>query len=195
MTSSKYPVPFVESTGKDPFGHPSQDPLRRWSKSLHGQERFVASSQIPSTVLEALVARNLQLLNAVVQQMESLSYQLSTAVQAIADIQGTLAERPIVAMTALYSLSSETLELIRPLPVAIEQYENEVIARWPEAGASGQGSSEMEAIAELRRDIADLFEELNAAEERPLGGHTLLVRELLASIIRKRHGQAELQTS
>jgi len=99
--------------------------------------------------------------------------------------------RPIVTQTWLRDLASDTHRLKTPILVTIEQYADEVTARWPEAETFGAGPTETLALADLKNEIIDLFEDielLKRTEPDRLGKPLQSVARVLGDTIEKLNG-------
>ena len=66
------------------------------------------------------------------------------------------------------------------------QFDEEAVARWPEVEATGIGATEFEAIESLRKDIAELFEDLSSSDSSELSDQTAGALAVLRSVIEKR---------
>jgi len=95
-----------------------------------------------------------------------------------------MTERPLVATTWLMDLGASTYGLIQNIPILIETYRDEVIARWPEVSVYGSGLNESEAITELREGILDLYSDLNETGDEELGKLPLSWKRILQRVIR-----------
>ncbi|MBI4202060.1 MAG: hypothetical protein HY532_02945 [Chloroflexi bacterium] len=80
-----------------------------------------------------------------------------------------LLERPIISNITLLSLSSRKYSLVSPLPVVIEDYATQVIARIPDISLEAEGETESQAIIELKRQIVELYEDLLSSPPETLG--------------------------
>jgi len=99
--------------------------------------------------------------------------------------------RPIVTQTWLRDLGSDTYRLRSPVLVTVEEYTDEVVARWPEVEAFGAGDTETQALAALREDIVSLFEDMEhllRAEPDRLGKPLRSVFRVLADVVEKVNG-------
>ncbi len=67
-----------------------------------------------------------------------------------------------ICSTSITSITADGTEIPLRIPIVaiIEEDEDEVGARVPEFSASGFGSTESEAIAELKAELGDLYVEL-----------------------------------
>ncbi len=104
------------------------------------------------------------------EQLQHLENQrLSVLEKRLEELNDELRTRPIVRNTNLWELNSEKYRLAHPINVVIEEYPDEIAARWPEVEAFGSGTTEAEAIAILKQDIVSLFEGLIASSDDELG--------------------------
>jgi hypothetical protein len=66
-------------------------------------------------------------------------------------------------------LGESGLALRAPLTVTLEDYGDEVVASYPEVEAFGSGSTEADAINDLKDEIANLYVELTETPQTKLG--------------------------
>jgi len=117
-------------------------------------------------------------------QVESVASVLKQCKEGISTILNELRGRPITKQTELFEID-ETLELIRPIPVVIEEYDDEVIAKFPEIEAVGAGSCESEAIINLKKEIRKIFFELEGVSDNKLGRLPLGWKRVLLKVVKK----------
>lgn len=101
-------------------------------------------------------------INALSSAIVALSAQLSQVLEKVQD-------QPATRMLAIHGLGSEKYSLRKPLLVTVEHYADEVVARLPEFDIYASADSEADALASLRRDVMDLYEDLRESEAE-LGG-------------------------
>jgi hypothetical protein len=119
-----------------------------------------------------------------VSEVESVKSELQQCKEGISTILDELREKPITKQTELYEMD-ETLEVIRPIPVVIEEYKDEVIATFPEIEVFGAGLSEAEAIIDLKKKIREIFFELEEVSENELGKIPLSWKRVLLKVVKK----------
>ena len=95
-----------------------------------------------------------------------------------------LREKPITKQTQLVEIG-EGLEVISPIPVVIEEYNDEVIASFAEIEAFGAGSCEAESIADLKKKIREIFFELEEVDDDELGKLPLSWKRVLLKVVKK----------
>jgi hypothetical protein len=117
-------------------------------------------------------------------QVKSLVSELQQCKKGISTILSELKERPVIKQTELFEVD-ETLEVIRPIPVVIKEYSNEVIAAFPEIGAFGAGLCEAEAIINLKKEIRKIFFELEGVSDNKLGKLPITWKRVLLKVVRK----------
>lgn len=69
----------------------------------------------------------------------------------------------------IYSLPSEEWEVTTPINIIIKISSKEVMALIPDLGLYSDGRNEMEAVANLKLEILDLLDDLNAIPDAELG--------------------------
>lgn len=117
-------------------------------------------------------------------KVKYLVSELKQCKDGIGMILDALKERPVIKQTELFEID-ETLELIRSIPVVIEEYANEVIATFPEIEAVGAGSCESEAIINLKKEIRKIFFELEGVSDNKLGRLPLGWKRVLLKVVKK----------
>jgi len=117
-------------------------------------------------------------------QVESVKSELQQCKEGISTILNELREKPIIKQTELFEMD-ETLEVIRPIPVVIEEYDDEVIATFPEIEAFGVGLCEAEAIIDLKSEIRKIFFELEELGDKELGKLPLSWKRVLSKVVKK----------
>ena len=79
------------------------------------------------------------------------------------------------------------LELVKPVPIVIEDYGDEIHASYLEIGAFGVGLTEAEAIANLKSEIRCMFDELKGVSDNKLGKLPLHWKRTLNNILKVSH--------
>lgn len=87
---------------------------------------------------------------------------------------------------ATLSEIDETLEVIKPIPIVIKDYGNEVFADFIEAEAYGAGLTEAEAVSNLKADIKSLFLDLEKSDDSKLGKLPLGWKKILLETIKRK---------
>lgn len=137
--------------------------------------------------LRGLLAETTKLRRDLAQLREETE-ELREQVASLFDI---VESRPIVTQTWLRDLGSDTYRLRSPALVTVEEYTDEVVARWPEVEAFGAGDTETQALAALRKDIVSLVEDMEhllRAEPDRLGKPLRSVFRVLADVVEKVNG-------
>lgn len=120
-------------------------------------------------------------------QVESVASKLEQCKEDISAILNKLnesREKPITKQTELFEVD-EALEVTRAIPVVIEEYENEVIASFPEIEAFGAGLCEAEAITDLKDEIREMFFELEEVSDEKLGKLPLSWKRVLSKVVKR----------
>jgi len=92
---------------------------------------------------------------------------------------------PSTVDSKIYNLSSETYELIKPVPVTIERHPDEIIALMPDLNLYGEGPDEMDAIEDLKAEIIELFEDLDEMPNSELGKMPKIWKKTLRLMVKK----------
>lgn len=161
----------------------------------HAGEEFDPNPEVSPGALEGVRGLLFQRFDALLDQVVDLSSKVSRLSaemeglkSRVSDLAEVVTERPVVRTTFLIQLASSKYELSRSIPIVLEQYEEESIARWPEVEATGAGCSEPEALDMLRRDIVALFEDLNTTPRSQLGGQAATALSILKAVIKNKRG-------
>ena len=100
-----------------------------------------------------------------------------------------LQNRPRTYSMPLYDPNNDEVGLsVVPLTIVIEEYPDEVIARFVETESYGSGDTEFEAIDDLREQIIDLYLELRDTPDTALTAPASTWKRLLGKLI---HGHGE----
>jgi len=132
---------------------------------------------------------DLQELKNTVQELSSCLGQLQNEVASCKDCISRIADRPTIKNTELYDIG-EGFDVVRPIPIVLEETEDETIANFPEVEVYAVGSGEAEAIGNLKKSIAELYLELDQTSEQQLGKVPQGWKRVLDKVIRQ-HGNTE----
>jgi hypothetical protein len=80
-----------------------------------------------------------------------------------------LSERPVTSSSWIIDLDSEDYSLRYPIPIVMEDWQDEVVASFVETELFGSGTTPSEALTELKRRIVALYEELAGADPETFG--------------------------
>jgi len=148
--------------------------------------------ELSSETLDAIVLQ--RGLAAMHRRMESLERTIATAVEQVVTLSARLqaleerlASQGVTRQAMLCDLGEDGYNLRCPISVVVEEYDEETVARFPEVEAFASAATEGEAIALLKKDIVELYEELLASDEDELGKLPRQWRRALSHLIQK-HG-------
>lgn len=100
------------------------------------------------------------------------------------EVEAALAARPKFTRSIfIHDLNTEVIELLMPLQAEIEAYAEEVIAKIPELDVWATSDTESEAILLLKKEIRDLWTDLNEADEASLGKLPRMWKRILSGHI------------
>lgn len=119
--------------------------------------------------------------------LESVKSELrecKEGIDAILNRLDGLKEKPVTKQIELLEID-ETLEVIRPIWVVLEEYEDEVIASFPEIEAFGVGLCEAEAIMNLKDKVKEIFFELEETNDDELGKLPLGWKRILLKVVKR----------
>ena len=122
------------------------------------------------------IESNLQLTIQLLYEVQALSAEVKS-------LREELANRPLVSSIIINNLSNENLTVVNPIPVIVEETDDECLARWSEVNAFGIGTTLSEAIRNLKDNISDLFLDLTGRDRESLGQIALETLEILTSYI------------
>ncbi len=100
----------------------------------------------------------------ILERLESLTNQTG-------QLKLEVMERPLKYNSQIRDLGDETYKLTESILITIEEYlgDDTVIASFPEVEAFGEGTTETEAILNLKLSILDLYSELKETPVDELG--------------------------
>lgn len=97
----------------------------------------------------------------------------------------TLEENPAYSETDLFGQIGEGYALKHTIRVTLEIYSDEAIAIIPTLELYGEGFTETEAIADLKLELIDLFEDLNSIPDEKLGKELLAHKKTINGLIER----------
>ncbi len=118
----------------------------------------------PQEVLSELQGR----INDLVSTTKSLRKELASCRNEISGLWADLKARPSIKQAELFDIGEE-FELIHPIPIVLEESEDEVVASFPETETFAVGSTESEAIMNLKSAITELYSDLSETPHEQLG--------------------------
>ncbi|MCX6842121.1 MAG: hypothetical protein NTX53_07575 [candidate division WOR-3 bacterium] len=99
-------------------------------------------------------------------------------------IEHELEDRPRTYLSVITDLGDRRYTLLSDVTIALEEYKDEVVARWPDVEVYASGTTESEAVAGVKRQIVELFEELRSMKSGTLGRLPLSWKRILRRAIR-----------
>jgi predicted RNase H-like HicB family nuclease len=115
---------------------------------------------------------------------DSLKEELHSCKKCVDELYEEFTSRPMIKATELFDIS-EDLEVIRPIPIVIEETEDEVVASFPEVEVFAVGTGEAEAINNLKQEIQELYYELADTPNENLGRVPQSWKRVLDKVLRK----------
>ena len=103
------------------------------------------------------------------QHVTNLSAEIRSLKNEIAELRAANQERPTCTVATIHDLGRDDVTLAGPIQIVVEEYPEEVVAKFPEVGAFATADSELEAIELLKADIASLYLELTAMPRKKMG--------------------------
>lgn len=120
--------------------------------------------------------------------LENIKMRLSKLEASFKALAEIIAERASIKQTWIMDLYRDDLEVVSPIPIIIEEFDDEVVATWPEVEVYASAETESEAIGKLKREIVQLFEELRKTPDQELGKLPRSWKRILASTIKIKNG-------
>jgi hypothetical protein len=99
-------------------------------------------------------------------------------------IEHELEGRPRTYLSVITDLGDERYTLLSDVTIALEEYKDEVVARWPDVGVYASGTTESEAVAGIKRQVVELFKELRTMKPGSLGRMPLSWKRTLRRAIK-----------
>lgn len=116
--------------------------------------------------------------------LEYLKSELISCRECIDKLYSEFVDRPIIKETRLFDITKD-LEVIEPIPIVIEETEDEVVASFPEVEVFAVGAGESEAITNLKLEISELYYELIDKPDEHLGRVPQGWKRVLGKVMRK----------
>ena len=113
-------------------------------------------------------------------QVGRLSSQLAELRE---EVEFRLSERSVYS-TLLTTLASPDYELLRDIPITVEQDEDETVVSWFELGVAGVDDTADGAIMAFERRLLRLFSDLNEMSDDELGPLPSRWKRTLAAAVR-----------
>ena len=121
------------------------------------------------------------------QQVEELQRNLSDCLDLLGKLSDYASDGVVHHTAAINSIIVDDTDIIlkRPLFFLIEEYEgdDEVVARIPELQAAGFGSTEIQAINELKTLLGELYQDLIETPDEKLGKLPFQWKRILQEVI------------
>lgn len=121
------------------------------------------------------------------QQVEELQRNLSDCLDLLSKLSDHASDGVVHRTAAINSIIVDNTDIIlkRPLFFLIEEYEgdDEVVARIPELQAAGFGSTEIQAINELKTLLGELYQDLIETPDEKLGKLPFQWKRILQEVI------------
>lgn len=102
-------------------------------------------------------------------ELPDLKEQIIQLSNLVSELSERLAAHPVVKPITLYDLNSANYSLIHPISATLESHDSETDASFSEIEIFGSGATESEAIASLKLQILDIYEELRESNPAELG--------------------------
>lgn len=114
----------------------------------------------------------------------SIKGELDECKKSIGKLHEKLETRPIVKQTNITEIGNGFKVKI-PIPVTIEEYDDEVTASVPEIELFASGTTEAEALLRLKRGIVKLYDALSETPKEQLGNLLIRYLRVLGKLVEK----------
>lgn len=178
-------VPYVSSVlegpkTRFPARHPFSDPR---SMFLADWARTVLASTTGGSESDKHIAQLRDKIDDLSSSMELLRNDVASCRACLDSLYSAVTDKPLIKETRLVEIAAE-LEVIEPIPVVIEESEDEVVASFPELEVFAVGASEAEAISSLKTEIRGLYYELVDTPDEQLGRVPQTWKRVLAKVVK-----------
>lgn len=153
------------------------DLLSRWQSAQLGHWEITYDVQEKLTN----ISNQLDELSA---DIYSIKDELDDCKRSISELHEKLETRPIVKQTNITEIG-DGFKVKIPIPVTIEEYDDEVTVSVPEIDLYASGVTEGEAISRLKKEIAELYNELLKTPKDELGYLPLAWLRVMEATIEK----------
>lgn len=140
---------------------------------------------VPEGVIDSLVLSQLPALAERPALFESFREFLGRSLLRTQESPRDEAVPLYVRSIPIHDLGSETLDLVAPLQVEVECYDDEVISKVAELDLWASASTEGQAIMAIKNSIIELFEELSGIDNSELGKLPRMWKRILTKMIRR----------
>lgn len=141
----------------------------RWMGLERSPESSVLEVLEQAEILTHLTEEVSHLRSDIGDSSAKLEAMVEEVVTTTTELKESFEAQASVNTVHLFSLHDDRYELRAPLPVILEEYEDEVIARWPEIDLYYSADIASEALAGLESEIIQLYTELSSSSLDELG--------------------------
>jgi hypothetical protein len=162
------PSSFVKAFQDEPAFFTQTDKpkftLHRWAPprmSMRGVIQRKISDEVISSPLEERI-------NRLERKVDILKAEITSCTRKIDRLCSELEDKSNIKYIQLFDIS-EKYTVIQPIPIIIEESNDEVIARFPEVELFSVGDTESEAIVKLKLSLVELYSDLLETPKNKLG--------------------------
>ena len=116
--------------------------------------------------------------------LDKLEQDIASCNKKLEDLTEAFNERSVIKQAILFDIDA-SLTVLQPIPIIIEENDNEVIASFPEIELFTVAENEPTAINNLKVSIKDLFVELADTPDNELGKIPLVWKRVLNKVLKK----------
>lgn len=113
------------------------------------------------------------------QHPENLNPALARIAADVRDVRELVETTSNQMSTWVTSFSADTYDILIPIPVVVEHYDDEVAVTWMQTNLAGYGTTSIEAFLDLEREIVSVWDELITTDESELGPHVRYILKIL----------------
>lgn len=123
----------------------------------------------------------------------ALARRLDSLTAEVEALRVELQSRPITYSTFIHTLSDESIKVLLPISVVIQEHDDECFAEWPDIRAFASGSTTSEALMMLKRRIKQTFSDMHKMDKQSLGQIALDTLETLQLHLRNVKSESDEQ--
>jgi len=139
-----------------------------WRASRESTEEYQPLDEARLRIIDirSHVSRFPRIEQTVIENLEKLRQEVAELKTQVKDLTEGMEKTTKIYSASIHELGDEQYQLIVPLQIVVEEYEEETVARIPELNLYASADTDSEAINELKQEIIGLFEELSCSKRK-----------------------------